>query len=213
MIQNDTSKELAQTYAELRKKLTLLNVYWDNFCVLYTDKNAVDVLNRSASDYFSMNQTIWSDFIILEISKLTDPELMNKYKNLSFERIVKLVDESKYPDLKKSLEADIKDLDDICKPIRNIRNKLISHNDLEGFIQPQTKAIDNVFIRDIEQALQKMGEILDKIRKYFKVDESIPCIHSLRFDARKLLELLGNSERDVSIEKNPEAQYISYFTK
>ena len=174
MEQNNIPKDIAQVYSHMWQELAWLHTYWDNYCQLHAnDEDAVNLLNRLAPAYFGINQKVWDEFIILQISKLTDPAQTGKKNNLSFERLVNLVDETQNSALKVDLEADLRTLQKLSEATRDNRNRRIAHIDLPTYENSHPNPLENVDKNNIDAILNLMRVMLNKIEGHFNNSETI----------------------------------------
>ena len=194
-MQNKIPQDLNQVYSSLWQELASLHAYWDNYCQLYaSDKDAVDLLNRLAPAYFWFNQKIWEDSVVLQISKLTDRAQTGKKDNLSFERLVNLVDETQNNDLKVDLEADLQILKNLSEIARDNRNRRIAHFDLSTYENSHPNPLPSVNKNNIDATLNIMRVIMNKIDGYFNDSETIFENPSIRGDAKELLYWLKKAD-------------------
>lgn len=129
---------------ELRSKLNpehadIFNVLWsqtaglhlalNSFHSLFGEKELVERMNKLAADYFgNLGQLMLRD-MIATVCRLTDAAEMGKNSNLSLRQL------EHFPGLngedKSELVSLLDQLDGQAKPLREFRNKIAFHNDLD----------------------------------------------------------------------------------
>lgn len=152
-------------YYQLINKIIGLNQEWNIYKVLFIDsKKDIDLLNKVSSYVFYVFQNNLRNELVLNISRLTEPPQTGNYYNISI------------PLLQRSLKAGNFDLNTqneiqlqmdliimkLTPPLRELRNKIISHNDYETILgkrSTQDKLTIEIFIHLIEAINNLMNTI------------------------------------------------------
>ncbi|WP_419240877.1 hypothetical protein [Photobacterium leiognathi] len=110
-------------------KLILSNLNTDLtlYKQLYMQDDSKEILNGTGVLVFSRFQSCLLDSIYLTISRLLDPAISRKDKNLSFHLLVKELNLSEDPEISGLLEKVKGTFKD--SRIKEYRNKVLSHND------------------------------------------------------------------------------------
>jgi len=194
MIKSNIPRDINQVYSALWKELVWLHAYWSNYCQLHSNEISVDLLNCLAPSYFGINQRVWDEFLILQISKLTDPAQTGKKDNLSFERLVNLVDVANYPELKTELAADLRTLQNLSRDARDNRNRRIAHIDLLTYENTHPNPLPSVDKNTIDTTLNLMRLMLNRIEGHFNNSETAFQSPILEGDAETLLYWLRKAD-------------------
>jgi hypothetical protein len=131
-------------FKALKTDVSNLFMFWQVYKQLYDgSKKRIDLLNATGSYVFYILQILFTNEMILGISKLTDPAHSKvrgaNIANLSIRRLIEKVDGRSDRELKNNLNNQIKLLADSAKPFRAQRNKLVAHRDLATSLQLRTK--------------------------------------------------------------------------
>jgi hypothetical protein len=76
--------------------------------------------------------------IQLTLSKLSDPEKTLKKENATVHHLVKEIEKLNTPELTAKIQPLYKSLSDGCKPVRELRNKVIAHLDRDIALRKAT---------------------------------------------------------------------------
>jgi|GEM_PF-3782193 len=156
---------------------------WRIYDQLFSKKDTHDFLERTARDFFSVaNETIYC-MVQLRLCALSDPaESFKSDKNISLNALLKEI---------KNSVRDHKKIEDLvekfcrsCKPIRDVRNKLIAHTDLAHYYE-KPYYVSRKRIRVCVKRLENvMNEIAHQCNTMLIYDDP------LRGDGDHLLEIL-----------------------
>lgn len=121
-------EERGQIFYGLWQDTAELQYAWNSYSALFEDRDLIALIKQVASSYFGNLQQILLRDLILRVCRLADPQLSSGKHNLSLKQLenFKINDEDLLVlrDLHQDLEGKI-------QPLRDFRNKLGSHNDLE----------------------------------------------------------------------------------
>jgi hypothetical protein len=189
------TSEIEKIYKPLYQDICYIHTKWGIFRQLYvSDKNTVDILNKSGALFFRITQELLVDDIVLSLSRLTDPSKTFKKDNLSLEQLVDAIDESKFPKLKDEASKQLENARIKCSFAREIRNKKIAHNDLTHRLQPKVSLYSKVTTTTIDDALLSIRELINKVATTF--EGSTVCYEILISDnhVRKMIKRFQNAE-------------------
>jgi hypothetical protein len=126
-----------------------------------------DLMNALLPNFFEEVRDLMLDFALLHICRITD-DRQTKVKgcieeNLVIGQLIEVIDPMKSPALA-TVASDLRNrLDDIkkkCQPIRDHRNKRISHQDMKALLLTTT-VLPQVTIQMVEVAVRAIREFLD----------------------------------------------------
>ena len=164
----DMPADLAKIHEALWQEITWLHAMWNAFHELYaTSESNVELLNQSAPGFFSMCRYVLLRDILLGISRVTDPAQTGKKDNLSLERLANHIDQSTHSQLKAEIEQDLAVAKDRCSFARESRNRVIAHNGLLAILHGPANPLPEITKQKIEEALQIICEIMNKVKRYF----------------------------------------------
>lgn len=159
---------------------------WRIYDQLFSQKDTHDFLIKTARDFFSIaDETIYC-IIQLRLCTLSDPGEScvrgQIYKNISLRGLLAEIKNSAQ-DYEK-IEKLVKKFEISCKPIRDVRNKLIAHTDLDHHYRSPyyvSRKRIRVCVKRLENV---MNEIARQRRTILIYDDP------LRGDGNHLLEIL-----------------------
>jgi len=122
-------------------------------------QNKLDVLNETAQHFFSLLNNMFLDGIVLNMARLTDPEMMRGRKNLTVETIQKAVTAD--PQCPKGLDTLAKELHDIAAESDIWRNKRVAHIDYQAALG--TLVIPPLFLNRVQRFYDALQEFINLI--------------------------------------------------
>lgn len=187
-------EELKDTYNELFQQVTWLHSKWELFCQLYaSSKENVDLLNRSAPTFFATLQHILIDDALLTVSRLTDPQRTSGRDNLSLERLVNLIDEAAYPELRANINHLLDDAKQRCGFARELRNRRIAHNDLATKTRVEDNPLPPVTKQKVDEALHSIRTVMNEVAQHFEGTTVMYELAIVRDDGATLLRCLQDA--------------------
>lgn len=169
-------------YYQLINKAIDLNQEWITYKVLFIDKKEnVELLNKVSPYLFYIFQKNLKNELVLNISRLTDPPQNGKYLNISIPLLQRSLEDNGF-DLEMQKEIQLQMdwiITKLTPPLRELRNKIISHSDYETHIgnrSTQDKLTNEILIHLIESINNLINSINFKYfnSKIYFDDENIP---------------------------------------
>jgi hypothetical protein len=183
-------EKLGSSFYVLWQELSWLYTKWREYVELYGAKpSRIELLNKAAPRFFRIVQDVLWDEIILHIARLTDPPESKGKTNLTILRLSLLVEDD---DLKKALDPLIelaKQKTDFC---RDWRNRRIAHLDLEHNIDKEINPLKPASRKQIKEALDFIGEVLNAVTKYYRNSTTIFDIEEGSGGAVSLLYIIDD---------------------
>jgi len=166
-------------YYQLINKIIGLNQEWNTYKVLFIDNEEnVDLMNKVSSYIFFVFQKNLRNELALNINRLTDPPQTGKHLNISIPLLQRSLKENNF-DVKTQKEIQLQ-MDWIIKkltpPLRELRNKIISHNDYETILgkrSTQDKITNEIFkhlIHSLNNLINSINFKLFNSKIYFDND-------------------------------------------
>jgi hypothetical protein len=158
-------------FYELWTNVAHLHLKWKNYRSLFgTSPDRIDLLNEVASLFFGLLDGILLHDVVLAIARLTDPAWARGKKrkdNASFERLLEMLNPDIDANLTNELKSELDDLKAHCKSIRQLRDRLIAHDDLATALQYRADPLPDISRAYIEDILERVRNLLGKIEEHF----------------------------------------------
>ncbi len=162
----DVPDKAEQIFERLHHKLLHIWVPLRIYNQLYRESEPEDVndlMNEIAPNFFAHTQSIYIDYIALEIAKLLDQGVMvSGDENLSLDRLVGELNEGS--ELREELERKLQSAEDRASNVVQLRHKRLAHNDREA----HRNDFDDLDFSydDIERSLEAIGDFLNCYRRH-----------------------------------------------
>lgn len=183
----------------IRFEIVLLTIKWSHFRTLFaTKKSRIELMNETAPLHFQIMQKVLWENILLGICKITDVvETLKKEKNLSVREMPQFVNDIVFA---KELENEISLIIEDVKEYKNVRHKLIAHNDYDSIINNKGALWLNGLTYD------GMGKIVDHICTVFnKVSNKYLgeiTLFDINSEDRTALSLLRKLEKSLRFDES-----------
>jgi len=157
--------ELGNVFAVLDQKLVELQVIWQQYRQLFGEnEETVHLVNRAAGLFFHVIQDQLWDSVLLGISKMTDPTITGRRKNLTLNSIPPLIFEE-------SFRAEVKRLCVVARSesefARDHRNKRIAHEDHNHATNQEAHALAGVSRQAVEGMLASLRAVLNAVNQRY----------------------------------------------
>ena len=188
---------LAEVYVAIYQEVALLHLRWGEYLILYGGGNdRIEVMNKTAPNFFGMIQTGLQENITLHIARLIDPPYMGRnkdYKNLSIKLFPELIKNDK---LKEKVEKLICLTAKAVEPCKDLRDKWHAHRDRQIVLDPKAKPLPTILRRNIDEPINAITKILDVISThYHNTPTSTIGFVSEWSEAQTVLEILDRHIR------------------
>jgi hypothetical protein len=155
-----SNKDLNQNYETLHKLVKKLYARWKFTKGVYGHPKTLDGMNKVSPIGFGLIQESLFADIITSLCAATDPPEMGRNKNLSVYRLMDEVEHISNTEQVKHLKKLRCDLEKAIAPVKEHRNKLIGHFDLETLTVTQPNTLE---INEIEKALKVLADALSMV--------------------------------------------------
>lgn len=198
------SPELASYFDALSNELVSIHLRWNQYLTLFADREAIAVLNRTASSFFRMVQDVLFEATLLAIVRIAGKEKSAGNHVLSIETLIKLVRAECQVDMAKL----VNDARVAVKDLLKWRHRRIAHRDLSLALKRQdAMPLPAVTRSSIEASLSALDRVLNFVsRAYSGAETHYPTVIVLG-DAKDLLYFIryglkheSNCEPDVRAE-------------
>jgi len=194
--------DCGELFYELSNDIKLLHLHWQNYRLLYgTSPERIELLKWAADLFFGLLENIIRHDIILRIARLTDQATTGPHSNASLPQLVEIIS----PHIDYTSNQLIRDLLqkllNSCTPIRNLRNRVLVHNDLEIKLNYSSNPIPGFSRADIEKILEHIRNLANEIENCFNLtNTSFQYVHSIT-NAEDLIYVLEKA-RKLEEEEN-----------
>lgn len=193
-------QELGANFYELYRELVGLHVLWQQYRQLFGDTtDTVQLLNRTAGLFFKIVQDELWDSVLLGISRMTDPAVTGKNKNLTLQSLPPLITDP-------SLKAETQDL--CAKAVttaefaREHRNKRIAHQDHNYLSDRNSNPLSGISRVAVENMLASLRDIMNRLDNHFRDNTVLYEDFIDDSGARLLVQKLNILERLQGITKS-----------
>jgi len=165
----DTFPEGAgELFYSLWTNVAHLHLNWKNYRALFgTSPERIQLLSWAASSFFGLLDGIVRHDVVLAISRLTDPPRSMGKDNASLAQLLERVTPFLDTDLGKEWKSELADLQADCKPIREIRNRILAHNDLATALKYHSDPMPGISRAYVEGVLAQIRRFLGDIEGHF----------------------------------------------
>ncbi len=192
-------QELGANFYELYRELVGLHVLWQQYRQLFGDTtDTVQLLNRTAGLFFKIVQDELWDSVLLGVSRMTDPAVTGKNKNLTLQSLPSLITDS-------SLKAKIQDL--CLKAVsaaefaREHRNKRIAHQDHNYLSDRNSNPLSGISRVAVENMLASIRDVMNRLDNHFRDNTVLYEDFIDDSGARLLVQKLNKLEQLQAITK------------
>jgi hypothetical protein len=157
-------QELGELRFELSTELIWLHVKWQWYRELFAvSQEQVDLLNRSAPDFFGFLFEALLDDVLLHMGRLTDPPRSAGRDTLSVKRLPLLISDGR---LKNRVVRLLKRLDAKVQKVRIRRNKFLAHRDLAAVLKKRPNYLPSR--KKVEETLAVLRAVLNEVENHYE---------------------------------------------
>jgi hypothetical protein len=164
--------EAKTLYESIRQDLIRIHANWRQYVLLFAESDeSYEIMNGTAPGFFRLLQDMLVDNAVISLSRLTDPSSYN-----SIARLIKLIKNQVNHEYHSSLEKDLSSLELICADIREHRHKRVAHRVRKAKqpdLQEQPQRLPPLTRQKIENAMDSMSKLMNKVLGYFESVEQI----------------------------------------
>ncbi|NAX23411.1 AbiU2 domain-containing protein [Vibrio sp. V39_P1S14PM300] len=138
-------------FKRLWEQVCDIHYVWQIYCDLYAvGPDVIKLLNKNGSGFFHVNQLLMLDYMALSLSKLTDPDVTSRNKNLSLRQLIRHAENVGDSELIAQLTGTFSELELSCEEFKAIRNKRIAHSDLKHALNEAEKVLPGISQTQVE---------------------------------------------------------------
>jgi len=156
--------ELGPVYNRLQAECTFLNATWRQFVELFaTSELRAKVLVWSAEYFFEVVRDTFLEATLLKLSRITDPVIIGKKKNVTLALLPPLVDSALRPQIDVAFQAVVA----ATAFARDWRNRHIAHQDFGLVFDGGVTPLAVVTRKKIDDAIAAINMLLNLIENYY----------------------------------------------
>jgi hypothetical protein len=194
--------DVSDLWRELDYEVTWLHGRWQIYRQLFgTSEERVEILNRSAGTVALVLQELLLDDIQLGLSKLGDPPMTRRFKNLTVTALVQAVSNHE-PALGPALSASLQTYQGACDKIRTRRNKWIAHFDHDTLVNRHATPLTGPSREEIELALSALRGLMNTVKLHYNDSQTAYEMIMLENDGEHLIAMLKRGIRYQQLVRN-----------
>ena len=165
--QEKLGEEFGTVLYEIRNDWLTGLVRLKEYRVLFSDHDAVKLLNAAGGAFMAdVQQILWRD-LLLHVTRLTDPASMGRHERLSVKALPPFCErpelQVEYPELHTVVQALVDTAVAAAEAPRDWRNRRISHTDLDLAIDPDAESLAPTSLRQVQRALDAVHAVIATI--------------------------------------------------
>lgn len=150
-------ESIRDIFTELCEDVRALRSKWDFYLGVFSQEENTALLSELARASFLMIEESLRTDLTMTICRLGDPSQSLGHDNISLQALIDRLDNpSNVIELLKDFQA-------ACEPVKNIRNKMVAHNDLDSKLGVQTSPLLKVERKQIDRIVQLAEEVLNAV--------------------------------------------------
>ncbi len=160
---------IGELFFELHNVTCGLQLIWQDYRALFgTSQERIELLNHSASSFFGRLDHILRHDIFLRIARLTDPPATGRHANASLAQLAGRLRPHLDTSRTAELSTKLQELEDCCAPMRDLRNRMLAHDDLDTALHFHPDPLPGISRANIESALECIRSLLNYVESLFR---------------------------------------------
>ena len=165
--QEKLGEDFGTVLYEVRNDWLTALVRLKEYRVLFSDHDALKLLNAAGGAFmWDVQQILWRD-LLLHVTRLTDPATMGRHENLSVQALPPFCQrpqlQAEYPELHAVVQALVDTAVAGAAAPRDWRNRRISHADRGLAIDPDAESLAPTSLRQVQVALDAVHAVIHTI--------------------------------------------------
>jgi hypothetical protein len=144
-----------------------LSEKWRLYLGLFSDPEVASLLSDMARGTFQIIRESLQNDMTLAIARLCDPAHSFEHEHVSLEA---LASRATHID---QLDQKVNDFIRLCKPVRDLRNMRVGHNDLKALIDPHDNPLPGISRSLIDQIVAEASAILSYVLHQYEDSELV----------------------------------------
>lgn len=186
-------REHRHLLSAIENEFIQLRYRWALFCQLFDSGQAnIDLLNKSGSNVFQLFQKLIIDDVMMILCRLSDRDKSMGHENASIRNLFKRARKNLSDETANEVEAKLLELDAHMKNISTLRNKAISHKDLDHALN--TELLPRPTYDELEKSIETVKTLLNSFtRELLNYSANYAVVMPVGRDGNKLLHVLGKA--------------------
>jgi hypothetical protein len=160
---------VGELFYEISTSVAHLHLNWNNYRSLFgTSPERVELLNWAASSFFGLLDGILLHDIVLAIARLMDPPRYRDRDRASLAHLIEELEPVLDTAMIDSLQEKLQELQTLCQPIRDIRNRVLAHEDLATVLNHHPDPLPGISRTYIEDVLERIRTFLNDTEEHFR---------------------------------------------
>ena len=155
-------EEIREIFMWLCQDVASLQRKWDFYIRLYGNQESTELLSELACSSFQIIEEALRDDMTMAICRLSDPLQSHRKDNRSLKTLTtnKCVK-------RETVDQLLKEFIDACKPVQQLRNKRVGHNNLNTRIRPNENLLPGISRSQIDRIIETATKTLNVICQRF----------------------------------------------
>ncbi len=154
---------------ELWTNIGSVHLNWKNYRALFgTSAERIGLLNWAAPSFFAHLDGILRHDVFMAIARLTDPPETSRHPNASLRTLLNNLRASLDPAIFAEMDRSLSELKGYCKPIRDVRDRHIAHDDLATALKYHSEPLAGISRAFVEGALLRIREWFGAIETQYR---------------------------------------------
>ena len=168
---------VAEVYRTLWQEVAWVHMVWEEAIGLFgVSTERVDLINRTAGEFFFVMQRLLADHTILGICKLLDPAesrtAAGPVQNSTLRQLAQRVEANGATEVSAECFGVLRELEDVTEEMRKRRNRAVAHNDLATRTGSHADPIGSIEKGQIQAALSGIAKVMNILGPSYKEAET-----------------------------------------
>ncbi len=168
--------KVGPVFADLWNDVVTLQATWEIFTDLFeSTRETLDLLNEVSLPFFKLVRLTLLHELQMLLSRLTDPAFSGRDKkqhNVSIKRLLHEIEATGDNEFATQISPKIEDLVTRCKPIQNIRHKMVAHTDFHIALK-LAPPLPGVTRQQLEDLVNGMTAIMNEVEHHYRNSTTI----------------------------------------
>ena len=151
---------------ELWQDICALQSTWACFLKLFADSQAtIELMNESGRPFFHLIQQLIQHEIYLGIARLTDPANTRGRVNISLAALIEQIRLNGHEEAAEKLTRRLTQLMERVEPIREQRNRILAHSDLQDTLTLRNEGLPGVAKAELDEIIEEISGMFNEVEQ------------------------------------------------
>jgi hypothetical protein len=157
-----------ETFEALRYEVTWLHAKWAIYSQLFCrGEQQLAFLDSMTPGFFVVVRDSFENELIVGLCRVTEGSMIGRRQNLTLARLAEDLRCVECEDLRGRFESELLKVDEVCSPLRKLRNRRLAHSDYPTSLSKAADSLPDVAWHDIDNALAQVRGLLNMVEVYF----------------------------------------------